>query len=147
MREYTGEASLAPITTSKVIRTQVTSVDEESTVGGTVPATLALTLGPAVSFGAFTAGVTKTYEASTTATVVSTAGDATLTVSDPGFLANGAFQLAQPLQVSGLPKAYSGPVTNDVTSIGFKQDIDRRDPLRTGSYTKTLTYTLSTTMP
>ena len=34
-----------------------------------------------------------------------------------------------------------------MTSIGFKQEIDRRDPLRTGSYTKTLTYTLSTTMP
>ena len=62
--------------------------------------------------------MTKTYEASTTATVVSTAGDATLTVSEPGFLANGAFKLAQPLQVSGLPKAYSGPVTNDV-------DLDR----------------------
>ena len=84
MREYTGEASMAPITTSRVIRTQVTRVDEEGTVGGTVPATLSLTLGPAVSFGAFSAGVTKTYEASTTATVVSTAGDATLTVSEPG---------------------------------------------------------------
>ena len=109
MREYTGEASLAPITTSRVIRTQVTSVDEEGTVGGTVPATLALTLGPAVSFGAFTPGVTKTYEASTTATVISTAGDATLTVSEPGFLANGAFKLAQPLQVSGLPKTLERP--------------------------------------
>ena len=84
---------------------------------------------------------------STTATVVSTAGDATLSVSDPGHLANGAFSLAQPLQVSGLPKTYSGPVTNDVATLGFKQAIDARDPLRTGSYSKTLTFTLSTTTP
>ena len=40
-------------------------------VAGTVPATLALTLGPAASFGTFTPGVTHEYTASTTATVVS----------------------------------------------------------------------------
>ncbi len=40
MREYTGADSLAPITTSKVIRTQVTSVDEQAPIGGSVPATL-----------------------------------------------------------------------------------------------------------
>ena len=34
-------------------------------VGGTVPATLSLTLGAPASFGAFTPGVTKTYTAST----------------------------------------------------------------------------------
>ena len=52
-------------------------------MGGTVPATLALTLGPAASFGPFTPGVTRTYTASTTATVTSTAGDALLSVADP----------------------------------------------------------------
>jgi 3',5'-cyclic AMP phosphodiesterase CpdA len=147
MREYTGPASLAPITTSRVIRTQVTSVGEDGTVGGTVAPVLALTLGPAVSFDAFTPGVARTYEASTTASVISTAGDATLMVSDPGRLANGAFTLARPLQVSGLPRAYSGPVTNDVATVGFKQDIAATDPLRTGAYAKTLTFTLSTTQP
>ena len=45
-----------------------------------MPATLALTLGAPASFGAFAPGVTKTYTASTTATVISTAGDATLSV-------------------------------------------------------------------
>ena len=50
-------------------------------VGGTVPATLSLTLGAPASFGAFTPGVTKEYTASTTANVISTALDATLTVS------------------------------------------------------------------
>jgi amidase len=68
-----------------------------TTVGGTVPATLALTLGPPATFGAFTPGVAHTYTASATADVVSTAGDAALGVSDPGHLANGSFTLAQPL--------------------------------------------------
>ena len=45
-------------------------------VGGTVPATLSLTLGQPATFGAFTPGVTKDYSASTTANVISTAGDA-----------------------------------------------------------------------
>jgi len=55
------------------------------------------------SFGPFTAGVGKDYTASTTATVISTAGDAALSVSDPsatatGRLVNGTFALAQPLK-------------------------------------------------
>jgi hypothetical protein len=112
-----------------------------------VPATLSLTLGPAASFGAFTAGVAHTYEASTTANVTSTAGDATLSVSDPGHLTNGAFSLPQPLQVLGVPRTWSAPVSNDAFVIGFKQDIGANDALRTGTYSKTLTFTLSTTTP
>src|SRR4051812_38077106 len=46
------------------------------TVGGSVPATLSLTLGAPVSFGAFTPGTAKEYTASTSANVISTAGDA-----------------------------------------------------------------------
>src|SRR3954452_10613228 len=49
-------------------------------VAGTVPATLALTLGTPAAFGAFTPGVAKEYTASMTANVISTAADATLTV-------------------------------------------------------------------
>jgi hypothetical protein len=71
----------------------------DGSVGGTVPATLGLTLGPAASFGAFTPGMTKDYTAHTTANVISTAGDAALSVSDPGHLANGAFTLPSPLVV------------------------------------------------
>ena len=48
-------------------------------VGGTVPATLSLTLGAPATFGAFTPGLARTYTASTTANVISTAGDALLT--------------------------------------------------------------------
>ena len=51
------------------------------TVGGTVPATLSLTLGAPASFGAFTPGVGAEYTAATTANVISTAGDAALSVS------------------------------------------------------------------
>jgi hypothetical protein len=106
-----------------------------------------LTLGAPASFGAFTPGVTKDYTASTTANVISTAGDAALTVSDPGHLMNGAFALPQPLQVSFSKAAWTGPTSNESVTIGFKQDIAATDALRTGSYSKTLTFTLSTTNP
>jgi hypothetical protein len=116
-------------------------------VGGTVGATLALTLGAPASFGAFTPGITQTYTASTTANVTSTAGDAALTVSDPGHLTNGAFSLPEPLQVDIAPNTWSAPVSNAAVAIGFKQLVKSTDALRTGAYSKTLTFTLSTTEP
>ena len=139
-------------------QTFIPHVDAPGDVSGTVPATLALTLGsPNVSFGAFTPGVTKDYTATTTANVISTAGDATLNVSDPsatatGHLVNGAFSLAEPLRVAGSPlpstvKTYTGPVSNDPVTIQFAQLVKSTDPLRTGTYSKTLTFTLSTTSP
>ena len=136
------------------------------TVGGSVPATLALTLGAPATFGAFTPGVAKDYTASTTATVVSTAGDATLTVADPsstntGKLVNGTFALPQTLQASGggafapvggsaaptTLKTWSAPTSNEAVTVTFKQSIGANDALRTGTYSKTLTFTLSTTTP
>ena len=137
-------------------------------MGGTVPATLALTLGAPASFGAFAPGVSRPYEATTTATVTSTAGDAMLSVTDPsqsatGRLVNGSFALGEPLQVrananafaplsatAGSPLAllsYGGPVSNDSVSIAFRQEIGAGQALRTGAYGKTLTFTLSTTTP
>ena len=74
------------------------STHADAPVTGTVPATLSLTLGTPASFGAFTPGVAKDYTASTTANVISSAGDAALSVSDPGHLMNGAFALPEPLQ-------------------------------------------------
>ena len=114
---------------------------------GTVPATLSLTLGTPASFGAFTPALAKTYTASTTANVISTAGDAALTVSDPGHLMNGTFALPQPLQVSFSKSTWTGPTSNESVTINFKQDIGATDPLRSGTYSKTLTFTLSTTNP
>ncbi len=116
-------------------------------VGGTVPATLSLTLGAPASFGSFTPGVDRTYGASTTANVISTAGDATLSVSDPGHLTNGAFSLPAPLSVSMTPSSWAGPVSNAAVAIAFSQHIGANDALRTGSYSETLTFTLSTTTP
>jgi alpha-L-rhamnosidase len=134
-------------------------------VGGYVPATLALSLGGAASFGSFVPGVEAEYSATTTATVTSTAGDAALSVQDPGavvpgHLVNGAYALAQPLLVAAgagafapvaagptTLLAYDGPVANDAVALHFRQAIGANEPLRTGSYGKTLTYTLSTDTP
>jgi hypothetical protein len=115
-------------------------------VGATVPATLSLTVGSA-SFGAFTPGVGREYTATTTATVTSTAADATLSVSDPGHLANGAFTLVSPLQVAFGKTSWTGPVANEPVPVTFKQTIGAGEALRTGAYTRTLTFTLSTTAP
>ena len=117
------------------------------TVGGTVPATLSLSLGAAATFAPFVPGVAREYTAATTATVISTAGDAALTVSDPGRLVNGAFSLPQPLSVAFSKAAWSAPVSNEVVDVTFKQAIGATDALRTGTYSKTLTFTLSTTSP
>jgi hypothetical protein len=137
-------------------------------VGGTVPATLALTLAAPASFGAFMPGVDRSYDASTTATVTSTAGDATLSVTDPstnatGRLVNGAFAVGEPLQARANTAAfaplnstansplallaYTGPASNDAVTIGFRQHIAATQALRTGAYSKTLTFTLSTMTP
>jgi hypothetical protein len=126
-------------------------------VNGTVPATLSLTLGPAPSLGAFTPGVNGTYTATGTANVISTAGDAALSVADPstiatGRLVNGTFSLASPLLVGGNPlptvvKTWTAPVSNDPVQIPFSQSIGANEALRTGTYSKTLTFTLSTTSP
>ena len=112
-----------------------------------MPATLSLTLGAPASFGAFTPGIAKDYAASTTANVISTAGDAALSVSDPGHLANGSFTLPSPLVVEFSKATWTAPVSNDPVTIAFKQHVSATDALRTGSYSKTLTFTLSTTTP
>ena len=53
-------------------------------VGGNGPGhAVSLTLGTPAAFGAFTPGVQRDYDATSTANVISTAGDAALSVSDP----------------------------------------------------------------
>ncbi len=91
--------------------------------------------------------MTQEYTASTTANVISTAGDATLSVSDPGHLTNGAFALAEPLRVELAKSRWTAPTSNESVNVAFKQLIKATDPLRTGTYAKTLTFTLSTTNP
>ena len=144
----------------KVTVTGITTADGSAT--GTVPATLSLTLGAAPTFGAFTAGLAKDYLASTTATVTSSAGDAALIVQDASsfytnHLVNGSYAMAQELQVknnagtyqtmpAGL-KFWGGPTASESVPIELKQPVSATDPLRTGAYSKTLTFTLSTTTP
>ena len=118
--------------------------------------------------------VARTYDAATSASVVSTAGNATLSVSDAsaaatGKLVNGTFALSQPLQVNATNAAnttsafaplsttagtptnlltYNGPTAGaDNVTIGFRQAIVANEVLRSGNYSKTLTFTLSTTQP
>ena len=140
-------------------------------VNATVPATLGLTLGAPATFGALTPGVGKDYTTTMSADVVSTAGEATLSVADhdtarTGRLVNGAFALASPLGVkadsplgSGTGSyqsvggaasptsllTYGAPVSRDPVTLSFRQSVAANEGLRTGTYSKTLTFTLSTT--
>jgi hypothetical protein len=144
----------------------------DTTAGANVPATLSLSLGPAATFSPFVPGVGANYDATSTANVVSTAGNAALSVADPattntGHLVNGAFALPTKLQARATSAAgtgaaladvggsanptslltYTGPVSNDSVTLSYRQRINANDALRTGTYSKTLTLTLSTTQP
>ena len=79
--------------------------------------------------------------------MISTAGDAALTTSEPGHLSNGAFSLPEPLRVELTPATFSEPVSNAPVTVTFRQHVGANDALRTGTYSKTLTFTLSTTNP
>ncbi len=161
--------NVEPVQTQRLL---VAADDADGGASGTVPATLALSLGAPAAFAPFTPGIAKPYTAGTTANVISTAGDATLSISDPsttntGKLMNGSFALPSVLQakassIGGTAAAggniggsaapttlltYGGPVSNDVVAVTFTQNIGANDALRTGSYSKTFTFTLSTTAP
>ena len=107
-------------------------------------------------------GVAREYTATATANVTSSAGNAALIVQDPSplytnHLVNGSSALAQPLQAKAangtygsLPtgvKFWGAPTASEQVPIEFKQPIGASEALRTGSYGKSLTFTLSTTSP
>jgi hypothetical protein len=53
-------------------------------------------------------------------------------------------------ETSGEPTSllsWSGPTTADAVTIGFRQAIGATDVLRAGTYSKPLTFTLSSTTP
>ena len=62
-------------------------------------------------------------------------------------MTNGAFSLPEPLRIEFSKSTWTGPVSNDVVTVTAKQRIKPTDPLRTGTYSKTVTFTLSTTQP
>ena len=125
-------------------------------VGGTVPATLSLTLGAPASFGAFTPGIGKDYSAQTSANVISTAGDATLTrgrsrrAPRPGTWSTARSRCRRRCKAGGggtaadvggssaptVLKTWANPVSNDPVTIAFFQHIDATDALRTGAYSQ-----------
>jgi hypothetical protein len=158
--------------TVKEVQYVVNSTEVTGGVSGTVPATLALTLGTPATFSPFVPGAANTYSATTSATVISSAGNAALSVADPsttntGKLVNGTFALPTALQAAATSAGgtsatqapvggsatptplltYSAPISNDAATVTFKQAIGSTDALRTGVYSKTLTFTLSTTAP
>ena len=143
-------------------------------VGGTVPATLSLSLGPPAQFGAVHAGRRRaTYEAATTANVISSAGRRGAERGRPEFAEHRApgQRLVLPAAAAagegaqrgqhghgvqqrrlvGLAAEPARPTTgrsrNDPVALQFSQRINETDALRTGAYSKTLTFTLSTTNP
>ncbi len=147
---------------AEVAQLATVSASVPGEVGGSVPPTLRLSLGAPASFGALVPGVERDYDATMEATVVSSAGSAELSVSDPsstapGRLVNGAFALSEPLQVgnahtplSAAPlrlRTYDRPIANDPVTIAFRQRIGAAQPLRTGEYGKTLLFTLATSIP
>jgi predicted acyl esterase len=163
--DLAGSSITIPVVGGRTALAQATGA-ADGDVGATVPATLSLTLGTPASFGAFTPGIAKDYAAQTSANVISTAGNAALSVADPsstatGHLVNGAFSLPSTLQAnaggpfadvggSAAPttlKTWSNPTSNEAVTIAFQQHISANDALRTGSYAKTVTFTLSTTSP
>jgi plastocyanin len=166
---YTFACQLHPTMTGSIV---VSPSATTSPVSGTVPATLSFGIATSANLGTFALGVPADYIASLDGVVTSTAADALLTVQDPsptatGHLVNGTYVMVQPLQVKATNAAnpttafapitgsanpltlltWSGPVSNDALSVSFKQSIGATDPLRTGSYAKTLVFTLSTTNP
>ena len=60
---------------------------------------------------------------------------------------NGTFALPQALRVEINPASWALPVSNAPVTITFRQAIGASDALRTGAYSRTLTFTLSTTTP
>jgi len=128
------------------------------------------------SLGSFVPNSATTYTTTLSASITSTAGSATLTAQDPsaastGYLVNnsvgGPYALLSPLHINAtdggtnpstgyqvltsgnamLLLSYSAPVSNDPVTIGFQQAIGLVEPLRSGTYSKAITLTLTTNNP
>jgi hypothetical protein len=161
--------------TTKDVPYMVNSRDIQMTSGGgSVDTILELAVGNGpVNFGAFQPGVAREYLATVAPRITSTAGNTALTVHDPattgvGRLVNGTSTLQQPVQIystggngstagaggavggASAPTAvatWAGPIANGAVNLQFRQLISATENLRSGSYNKTLTFTLSTTAP
>ena len=160
--------------TTKSVAYKINSIDVPVTIGTANPveSVMGLSLPTTANFEAFTPGVAKSYLTSVSATINSTAGDATISVYDPattgtGRLVNGTSTLTNPLQVFGsgtqatalaggniggaaapTPIAsYAAPQLNRALTLTLRQNINANEALRSGHYGKALTFVMSTTAP
>jgi sugar phosphate isomerase/epimerase len=167
-------ASTSDSATESVLLAARSTGDALSTVGGDVPSVLQLSVSPSTSFGTFVPNLTQAYTTALSATALATTGNAELAVSDasttaPGHLVNGAFSLPSALGARALAlgdptstpytslsetaatpvtlKSWSSPIAATALTVGLRQQIAASDVLRAGTYSKTLTFTLSTTTP
>jgi hypothetical protein len=151
--------------TKSVAFTIFSPTSVNSDVKATVPSTLGLAVTP-ITLGAFVPGVANQYTGTGTATVTSTWPSASLSVLDlsgnnAGRLVNGSSALASTLQVSDLNatfqnisattsrtlKTWAAPVSSENSTLTFRQSIAANEALVMGGYSKSLTFTLTTTTP
>jgi PKD repeat protein len=165
-----GDTASKTVTAADVPTPLFTNVAED--VAAHVPLVLSLTLGAPANFGAFTPSIERDYTASTTASVIATSGGALVSVSDAaaataGHLVNDDYTLPSKLKAkassavgttsafadvggAGSPTpllTYPGAANDRTVTLDFQQHIGATDALRRGRYSKTLTFTLSTTTP
>ena len=111
--------------------------------------TLSLTLGAPASFGAFTLGVAKNYDYVDDGPMWSrrqAARRSAVSGSQPPDQRRVHDATASPPSPSS-KASWTAPVSHDPVTISFHQPIAANDALRTGTYSATETFTLSTTDP
>ncbi len=165
---YTAPAAASPIVVALAGDGHILSSSGTVGVGGTVAAALGITVSnTSSSLGTFTPGVAANYDTSVVLGITTSGANAALTIQDPspvatGHLVNGSLALLSPLlaRTGAAPfdpvgsavsplllKSYPAPATNDPVGVTFRQPISASEPLRTGQYSKTVLFTLSTTAP
>jgi hypothetical protein len=121
--------------------------------------------------GPLVPGVAGTYDASITATLTSSAGNATLSIADAdngtGRLSNGTSEIATPLQVRATNAAnpntafanlrglsnplalltYNTALANEPVTVTVRQTIAANQALTMGGYSKSVVFILSTSTP
>ena len=132
---------------------------------------LSLQLGSEPQLGPLIPGIAATYDASVTATLTSSAGNATLSVADAdngtGRLSNGTTELATPLQVRATNAAnpntafanlrglsnpvalltYNTALASEPVTVTVRQTIAATQALAMGGYSKSVVFILSTATP
>ncbi len=171
---YSAPGASSPFVVPITAVGKIFSVSTQTSPSGSVPSTLSLgaTSSPNISLGAFVAGVAQNYFSTLTLNVLSTAASSLLQAYDAsptatGHLVNGTYVLAQPLQAAATDPAnptatyaplsstgapltllsYTAPISSDPVTVTLKQPVGATDPLRTGTYSKTITLVLSTNSP